>query len=93
MGEKNKSGKTGALRSKSLFIGKSPLLQCVQLAYIVLIEPKHIYEVMTLSPKDYCLIPGIMVIKLVSLRSWMQGYNPITKGLLTNPWQRRHKTC
>ena len=35
MGEKKKSGKTGALRGKSLFTGqKSLLLQCVQMAYI-----------------------------------------------------------
>ena len=59
----------------------------------VLIEPKHIYEFMTLLPKDYCVIPGTGVIKLVSLQSCMQGYDPITKGLLTNPRQRRHKTC
>ena len=59
----------------------------------VLIEPKHIYEFMTLLPKDYCLIPGIGVIKIVSLQSCMQGYDPITKGLLTNPRQRRYKTC
>ena len=35
MGEKKKSRKTGALRTKSLFTGpKSLLLQCIQLAYI-----------------------------------------------------------
>ena len=59
----------------------------------VLIEPKHIYEFMTLLPKDYCLIPGIGAIKLVSLQSCMQGYDTITKGLLTNPRLRCHKTC
>ena len=59
----------------------------------LLIEPKHIYEFMTLLPKDYCLIPGNGAIKLVSLQSCMQGYDTITKGLLTNPRQRRHKTC
>ena len=31
----------------------------------LLTEPKHIYKFMTLSPKDYCLIPGNFAIKLV----------------------------
>ena len=54
------------------------------------VDPKtrtHVYKFMTLSPKDYYLIPGVNAIKLVE---WDQlTYTPvfgtITRRLLFNP--------
>ena len=63
-------------------------------ALMLLIEPKHMYEFITPVPKDYCLIPGNGAIKLVDrTKTYTQVYDVITKGLLSNPRQRRHKTC
>ena len=57
------------------------------------LRPKDIYKFITLLPKDYCLIPGNGTIKLVETKRHIQIYNTITKGLLSNLRQRRHKTC
>ena len=41
----------------------------------------------------HCLIPGNGAIKLVETKIYTQIYSTITRGLLSNPRQRRHKTC
>ena len=51
-------------------------------------------NLLALSPKDYCLIPGNGAIKLVERPYDVYKFiGVITKGLLFNPQQRRHKTC
>ena len=35
----------------------------------------------------------LIVIHVDRIKTHIQIYDTITKGLLSNPWQRRHKTC
>ena len=55
----------------------------------------HVYKFMTLSPKDYYLIPGVDTIKLVELdhMTYTPVFDTITKRLLFNPRQQYHETC
>ena len=56
----------------------------------LLLRRNDIYKFITLLPKDYCLIPGNGAIKLVDrTNTHVRIYDTITRGLLSNPRQRR----
>ena len=60
----------------------------------LLLRPYNVYKFMTLSPKDYYLIPGNGAIKLVVLDHiiFLPVLNTITQELLTNSRQQRWTT-
>ena len=62
----------------------SPIPRCFK--RMLLTGPYDVHKFMTLSPKDYYLIPGNGANKLVDrIRVCSQVHNTITKGLWSNP--------